>query len=157
MGEFAFKFPAILFALLGIVSIYRFTRIWYSERTAVLSAIILATTQGYYHFTNDVRTDVYLTNSVIAAIWLFSEQIRTNKGYYWIPAFVFVGIGMLAKGPLGIVVPALAMGTHLLLKADWKNIFRWQWLAGLSIIALVLSPMLLGLYEQFDFQPNKIV
>lgn len=157
MGEFAFKFPAILFALLGILSIYRFTRIWYSERTAVLSAIILATTQGYYHFTNDVRTDVYLTNAVIAAIWLFSEQIRTNKGYYWIPAFVFVGIGMLAKGPLGIVVPALAMGTHLLLKADLKNIFRWQWLAGLSIIALVLSPMLLGLYEQFDAQPYKIV
>jgi 4-amino-4-deoxy-L-arabinose transferase-like glycosyltransferase len=157
MGEFAFKFPAIIFALLGIYSIYRFTRIWYTERTAVLAAIILATTQGYYHFTNDVRTDVYLTNAVVAAIWLFSEQIRTNKGYYWIPAFVFVGIGMLAKGPLGIVVPALAMGTHLLLKADWNNLFRWQWIAGLAIIALVLSPMLLGLYEQFDAQPNKIV
>ena len=157
MSEFAFKFPAILFALLGIFSIYRFTRIWYTERTAVLAAIILATTQGYYHFTNDVRTDVYLTNAVIASIWLFSEQIRTNKGYYWIPAFVFVGIGMLAKGPLGIVVPALALGTHILLKADWKNLFRWQWLAGLAIIAMVLSPMLLGLYEQFDAQPNKIV
>jgi hypothetical protein len=49
------------------------------------------------------------------------------------------------------------MGTHLLLKADWKNLFRWQWIAGLAIIALVLSPMLLGLYEQFDAQPNKIV
>ena len=157
MGEFAFKFPAILFALLGIFSIYRFTRIWYTERTAVLAAIILATTQGYYHFTNDVRTDVYLTNAVVAAIWLLSEQIRTNKGYYWIPAFVFVGIGMLAKGPLGIVVPALAIGTHILLKADWKNLFRWQWLAGLAIIALVLSPMLFGLYEQFDAQPNKVV
>jgi 4-amino-4-deoxy-L-arabinose transferase-like glycosyltransferase len=64
---------------------------------------------------------------------------------------------MLAKGPLGIVVPALAMGTHLLLKADWKNIFRWQWIAGLAIIALVLSPMLLGLYDQFDTHPNKLV
>jgi 4-amino-4-deoxy-L-arabinose transferase-like glycosyltransferase len=157
MGEFAFKFPAILFALLGILSIYRFTRIWYTERTAVLAAIILATSQGYYHFTNDVRTDVYLTNAAIAAIWLFSEQIRTNKGYYWIPAFVCVGIGMLAKGPLGIVVPALAMGTHILLKSDWKNLFRWQWFAGLAVIALVLSPMLIGLYEQFDTQPNKIV
>ncbi len=157
MSEFAFKFPAILFALLGILSIYRFTRIWYTERTAVLAAIILATTQGYYHFTNDVRTDVYLTNAVVAAIWLLSEQIRINKGYYWIPAFVFVGIGMLAKGPLGIVVPALAMGTHLTIKADWKNLFRWQWFAGLAIIALVLSPMLIGLYEQFDTQPNKIV
>jgi 4-amino-4-deoxy-L-arabinose transferase-like glycosyltransferase len=157
MSEFAFKFPAILFALLGIYSIYRFTRIWYTERTAVLATIILATTQGYYHFTNDVRTDVYITNAVVAAIWLFSEQIRTNKGYYWIPAFVFVGIGMLAKGPLGIVVPALAMGTHLIIKADWKNLLRWQWFAGLAIIALVLSPMLYGLYEQFDAQPNKIV
>ena len=156
-GEFAFKLPAILFAILGIYSIYRFTRIWYPERTAVLSAIILATTQGYFHFTNDVRTDVYLTNAVIAALWLFSEQIRQNRGYYWIGAFFFVGIGMLAKGPLGLVLPAMGMGTHLILKADWKNIFRWQWLAGLAVVLLVLSPMLIGLYEQFDAQPTKIV
>ena len=157
VGEFAFKLPAIVFALLGIYSIYRFTRIWYPERTAVLSAIILATAQGYFHFTNDVRTDVYLTNAVIAAIWLLSEQIRNNRGYYWIGAFFFIGIGMLAKGPLGIVAPALALGTHLLLKGDWKNIFRWQWLAGLVVTGIVLSPMLIGLYEQFDLQPDKLV
>ncbi len=157
VGELAFKLPAILFALLGIYSIYRFTRIWYPERTAVLAAIILATSQGYFHFTNDVRTDVYLTNAVIAAIWLLSEQIRQSRGYYWIPAFFFIGIGMLAKGPLGIVVPVMALGTHLLLKGDWKNIFRWEWLIGLFITAIVLSPMVWGLYQQFDLHPEKTV
>jgi 4-amino-4-deoxy-L-arabinose transferase-like glycosyltransferase len=157
VGEFAFKLPAILFALLGIYSVYRFARIWYPERTAVLAAIILATSQGYYHFTNDVRTDVYLTNAVIAAIWLFSEQIRQNRGYYWVGAFFFVGIGMLAKGPLGIVVPVMAIGTHLLIKSEWSMIFKWQWLVGLIVVAIVLSPMLVGLYQQFDLQPDKMV
>jgi 4-amino-4-deoxy-L-arabinose transferase-like glycosyltransferase len=157
VNNLAYKLPAILFAILGIFSVFRFARLWYDRETAILAAVILATTQGYFHFTNDVRTDVYLTNSVIAAIWLLSEQLKFPKSWYWIPAFFFVGIGMLAKGPLGLVAPALAIGTHILIKQDWKSLFKWQWIAGLVVVVLVLSPMLYGLYMQFDSHPETLV
>lgn len=157
VNNLAFKLPAILFALLGIFSVFRFARLWYDRETALLAAVILATTQGYFHFTNDVRTDVYLTNSAIAAVWLLSEQIKSPKSWYWIPAFFFIGIGMLAKGPLGIVAPGLAIGTHLLITKNWSGIFKWQWLAGLVVTAIVLSPMLYGLYSQYDLHPETLV
>ncbi|MEZ5172541.1 MAG: glycosyltransferase family 39 protein [Bacteroidia bacterium] len=157
INNFAFKFPAILFALLGVFAVYRFGRLWYDRETGALAAIILGITQGYFHFTNDVRTDVFLTNSVIACVWLLSEQIKSPRSFWWIPAFFFAGIGMLAKGPLGLVVPALALGTHVLITRDFKLIFNWRWLAGLVVVLVVLSPMLLGLYQQFDAQPDKLV
>jgi len=157
VGNFAFKLPAILFALLGIFSVFRFARLWYDQETAILAAVILSTTQGYFHFTNDVRTDVYLANSTIAAVWLLSEQLKSPKSWYWIPAFFFIGIGMLAKGPLGIVAPGLAIGTHLLITKNWSGIFKWQWLAGLIVTTIVLSPMLYGLYSQYDLHPETLV
>ncbi len=157
IGNFAFKFPAILFAILGLISVFKFTKLWYDRETAILAAVLLATTQGYFHFTNDVRTDVYLTNSVIACVWMLSEQLKAPKSFWWIPAFVFAGIGMLAKGPLGLIAPTLAIGTHLLIKKDWKAILNWRWIAGVLILALVLSPMLYGLYTQFDIHPEKVV
>jgi 4-amino-4-deoxy-L-arabinose transferase-like glycosyltransferase len=157
VNEFAFKLPSILFSILGMYATYRFTKLYYSDRTAWLAALILGTTQGYFHFNNDVRTDTYLTNSVIASTWMLAAFIQNKKWYYWIGGFFFAGIAMLAKGPMGLVSPILAFGTHILLKNEWKVLWRWQWIAGLLVIGVVLSPMLIGLYQQFDLQPDKIV
>jgi len=157
MGTLAFKLPSILFSCLGIFATYKLARIYYSKETAVIAAIILATTQGYFHFNNDVRTDTYLTNSVITAIWLICEYLRNKKWTWFLAGFVMIGIAMLAKGPLGIIIPAIAIGTHLLIKRDWKSILRWEWIVGLLIVVVVLFPMMLGLYQQFDLHPQKIV
>lgn len=157
VNEFAFKLPAILFSCLGIYSVYRLTLLNYPRRTALLAALFLATTQGYFHFNNDVRTDNYLTNSVITAVWLLAEFLRSGKHRYWIGGFIFIGIGMLAKGPMGLVAPGCALGIHVVATRQWKLIFKWQWLAGIIVSLLVLSPMLWGLYAQFDLQPDKIV
>lgn len=157
INNFAFKFPAILFALLGIWSVFRFTKLWYNRETAIIAAAVLATSQGYFHFTNDVRTDVYLTNAVIASIWMLSEHLKSPKSFWWIPAFFFIGIGMLAKGPIGMMAPALAFGTHIVFKNEWKTLLNWRLYAGLIIVGFVLTPMLLSLYYQFDAEPQKWV
>lgn len=154
-SELAFKLPSILFSILGIYATYRLARLFYARETAVFAALMLATTQGYYHFNNDVRTDTYLTNSVIAACWMLAEFLYgQRKSFWWLGGFAFIGLAMLAKGPMGLVAPVAAFGVHILLKREWRSLFRWQWLAGLLVVAAVLSPMLWGLYTQFDMHPE---
>lgn len=157
VNEFAFKLPSILFSIGGIYAVYRFTLLYYDRQTATMAAAILATTQGYFHFNNDVRTDTYLTNAVIMSVWMLAEFLKTPRWYWWVSGFFMMGIAMLAKGPMGLVAPALALSTHFVLTRSWKDFFRWQWLAGLGIILIVLTPMMIGLYEQFDSQPAKWV
>jgi 4-amino-4-deoxy-L-arabinose transferase-like glycosyltransferase len=157
MGTLAFKLPSILFSCLGIFATYKLARIYYSKETAVMSALILATTQGYFHFNNDVRTDTYLTNSIITSVWLICEYLRNSKWLYLISGFIMIGIAMLSKGPLGIIIPAIAIGGDLLIRKEWKSIFKWEWLLGILVVFIVLLPMLIGLYEQFDLHPEKIV
>ncbi len=157
-SEFAFKLPSILFSIVGWYATYRLAALFYNGQTARLAALMLATSQGYFHFNNDIRTDTYLTNSVITAVWMLAEFLYGNrKAYWWMGGFACIGIGMLAKGPMALVAPAAALGTHILLKGEWKNLLRWQWLAGLAVSLVVLSPMLYGLYTQFDAQPNTMV
>ncbi|NJO02491.1 MAG: hypothetical protein HC880_13090 [Bacteroidia bacterium] len=55
------------------------------------------------------------------------------------------------------MVPVLAFSSHFALKRNWRAFFRWEWLVGLAIVALMISPMAIGLYRQFDLHPEKVV
>ncbi|MBE0649679.1 MAG: glycosyltransferase family 39 protein [Bacteroidales bacterium] len=157
VSNFAYKLPAILVAILGIYSTYRFAKLWYSRQTAVFAALILATSQAMFLMVNDIRTDVILLGFTMFAFWQLSEYLEKRKWLNLILSAVGIGGAMLAKGPLGIMIPALAFGSEFILKRQWKNILKYQWLVLLVIVAIILLPMCYGLYTQFDMHPEKVV
>jgi 4-amino-4-deoxy-L-arabinose transferase-like glycosyltransferase len=154
-GNFTYKLPSMLFTILGLFSTYRLGRMYYGRWTGYFSALILASCYAWFQFNNDVRTDALLAGCTIFAVWQLAEYATTKK---WI-ALILAGVGvagaMLAKGPIGAMVPALAIGTDLLLKRDWRTLFRWQWLLLIPVVLTCLSPMLYGLYEQYDATGGK--
>lgn len=155
ISNFAYKLPSLLFALLGIFSTYKLGKLLYSEKTGLLAALVFASCQAMFLMTNDVRTDTILTGVIIFSIWNIAAYDKSGKWISLIAGFTGIALAMLAKGPIGIMAPALAFGSHFILKREWKNIFRWQWIAGLLIVAVLLTPMLIGLYQQFDAHPEK--
>jgi 4-amino-4-deoxy-L-arabinose transferase-like glycosyltransferase len=60
ISNFAYKIPSVLIAILGIYSTYEFTKIWYNKEKAILSALIVSSTQAYFLFTNDIEQILYL-------------------------------------------------------------------------------------------------
>lgn len=157
VGNFTYKLPSVLILLLGIYSTYRLAKMWYTKDIARLATLIFASTQAVFLITNDVRTDINLVGLVIFSTWQISLYIRENKWRNLILGALGTAGAMLAKGPIGIVIPALAIGGDLILKRNWKAIFKYQWLIFLGIIAIVLLPMSYGLYMQFDLHPEKFV
>jgi len=149
ISDFAYRIPSFLASILAVYSTYRFARQWYSSNVANWSALILAACQAFFLFNQDVKTDNVLTSMVIFSIWQLSTFIKTSKPLPFILGFMGIGMAMLAKGPLGFMVPAAALGSHLLLQRDWKRIFNFRWLLGIPIILIVLSPFLVGLYQQW--------
>lgn len=152
VGTFSYKLPSLLFALLALWSTYRLTRLLYNERTAYMATLILATTQAFFVMNNDVKTDMYLIGSMTFAIWQLAWYVRGGKWWNMQLGFVGIGLGMLAKGPIGLVAPAMALGIDFLLRRDWKGLFRWQWLLGLPTLALILLPFCIGLHQQFGWR-----
>lgn len=154
-SNWAFKLPSLLFTLLGLISTYKLGHLLYNKRIGFVACIILLTSQATFLMNNDVRTDTILTGAVIFAVWQIMAFLFYHKRINLIFGFIAIGIAMLSKGPLGIMIPALAVGSYLLGRQNYKDFFRWEWLLGLGIIAIMLAPMTYGLYHQFDMHPEK--
>ncbi len=157
LHNWAYKLPSLLGTFAGVWAIYRFSKLFYAEQTARHAAFILASSIGLLVICNDVRTDTLLLGMTACAVWQLAEYVQFNRLKNLFFAAVFVGLAMLAKGPIGLVLPAFAVGTHLLVQRNWRQLFDWRWLLGLGVIGVVLAPMAWGLYQQFDLHPEKVV
>lgn len=148
LGNIQFKLPSVLASLLAIFSVFKTARIFYPKNIAYFAAVILATSEAFFFTTNDVRTDNLLIGFSTFAIWQILEYIQ--KPNYKNAALAGVGIGMamLGKGPMGFVFPMLAIGPHLLYTRQLKTLLNFKWLVAIPVVALLLLPMCIGLYNQ---------
>jgi 4-amino-4-deoxy-L-arabinose transferase-like glycosyltransferase len=149
VSNIAYKLPSFIFTLLGVYATYRLGKKLYSKQTGQIAALILYGCQAWFSFNNDVRTDTMLAGAVIFAVWALVEYIDSKQPLHFVLGFLFIALGMLAKGPLGLMIPLLAIGPYLLYKRDYKSIFNPRWVLGLAIVGIVLAPMVYGLYQQF--------
>ena len=155
--DWAYRLPSLFFAILSVYSTYRFTFLYYQKTIAQLSAMVLATSQAIFLITHDVRCDTMLMGWVILSIWQLAAWYETGKWKYFLLAFVAIAGGMMTKGPIALIVPVLSFVPHFILRREWKQFFRWEYLIGLLIIAILLIPMSIGLYLQYDLHPGKII
>jgi 4-amino-4-deoxy-L-arabinose transferase-like glycosyltransferase len=149
VSNFAFRLPSFLFTILGVYSSYRLASGLYNKNVGLITVIILVTCQAYFLFNHDVRADTMLTASVIFAIWQLHLFLNNNKFRNLALGFTGIGLAMLSKGPIGFVIPVLAFAPDIIYRRRRKDLFRWQWHAGLLILFLILTPMMIGLYKQY--------
>ncbi|WP_439506464.1 ArnT family glycosyltransferase [Sediminibacterium sp.] len=155
--DWAYRLPSLVVLLAGIYATYQFAKIYYGEEIGKLSAMILASSQALFLISHDVRTDTMLMGWVMLSIWQLAVWFKQQRWKNFILAFVFIGCGMMTKGPIALMVPGLAFASHFLLQRNWKQFYRWEYLIGIFIIGIILLPMCIGLYQQYDLQPGKLI
>jgi 4-amino-4-deoxy-L-arabinose transferase-like glycosyltransferase len=155
--NFAYRLPSILFAFLAIYATYRLARLLYGENIARIAALVLASCQGLFLWTNDVRTDTILMSCVATALWCIRECENGRRWYYVLGGTVAIACGLMTKGPIALFVVLFAFGCDWVLRRKWKLLFSPWHLLDAAIIALLLVPMSIGLYQQFDMHPEKLI
>ena len=89
------------------------------------SAIALASSGGMIIFSRAVSFDVIVTMTMTAAFACFfgAELEQNEKRRRWLLAgfYAFVGASLLAKGLIGIILPAGVVGLYLLLQRRWPS------------------------------------
>lgn len=148
LNHFVYRLPSILITLLGIFSTYKLGKKLYNEQVGLYSAIIYAANFAIFVINHDVRTDTMLTGLVIFTIWQLYAYLQDKKMLNLILGFVGIGLAISVKGPLGLLIPILALGPQLLYQHRWKDIFRPEWLLGLVVTFIVLLPMIYTVYQQ---------
>lgn len=154
--DWAYRLPSVLMLLLGIYATYQFTLLFYQRTIAQLAAIILASSQAVFLMVHDVRCDTMLLGWVMFSLWQLAAWYQTNQWKHFFLAFAAIAGGMMTKGPIALMIPVFAFVPHFVLRREWKQFFRWQYIPGLLIVAILLIPMSIGLYQQFDMEPGKV-
>ncbi|MCS6967011.1 MAG: glycosyltransferase family 39 protein [Cytophagales bacterium] len=157
VSNFTYRLGPLLVSLLGIYATYRFALLYYTYRAAYCASLVIASCMAYFLMNRDVRTDTMLTSWVIFSIWQIAAWLKgkeqaKNFWYYLLGGGWGIGCAMLAKGPIGLAVPTLAFASHFIYKKQWKNFFRLEWLILAAMVALILSPMIWGLYKQHGYE-----
>ena len=138
--DWAYRLPSFLFSLIAIYSTFRLAYIFYKKEIALLSALVLATSQAMFLINHDVRTDTMLMGWVTFSLWQLAAWYATNKWKYFLLGFIGIAGGMMTKGPIALMVPVFALVPHFILRREWKQFFRWEYLLGIFIIAIALIP-----------------
>ncbi len=140
LNETTIRFPSALYAVLGVLLVYWLGRKIYNAKTALLGAAILATMMVYQDQALSARVDMTLCFFVTLSLVLFYALYReylTNALWFYL-FFVLVGIGTLAKGPLGLLLPGLVAGSFALLERRWDKIKKFAFHPGV-VLTLVLA------------------
>jgi hypothetical protein len=140
LTEATVRFPSALYATLGILVIYALGRKIFDARTAFLGGAILATIMIYQDQALSARVDMTLCFFVTLNLTLFYYLYR---GYLTHPLWFYVfyslvGLGTLAKGPLGLVLPALVAGCLVVLRRRWDILGKFCFHPGV-MVALALA------------------
>ena len=141
LTEATIRFPSALYAVLGVLLVYWLGCRVYDARTALLGAAILATMMVYQDQAISARVDMTLCFVVILGLTLFFSLYRGFLSHpLWFYAFyAVVGIGTLAKGPLGIILIALVAGSFAVVERRWDSIRKFVFHPGVALMIVLAS------------------
>jgi len=155
VSNFAYKLPSFLATILGVWSVIKLGNLLYYKPIGKWAGLMFFTTQAMFLVNQDVRTDTILVGLIAFSSFHLLKWGMHGGHLHWIMGFAGAGFAMLAKGPLGLMVPLIAVAGYMLVSQKWKLLLRWEWIAGLVVVTLVISPALYGLWLQWDSQPQK--
>jgi 4-amino-4-deoxy-L-arabinose transferase-like glycosyltransferase len=140
VGEFAGRLPSALAALVTVLLVYEMGRRFFNASTSLLAGIILASSPLFCAAAHFANPDALLNACTVATLFFFWQAFRWGRGLWFVPAGLAAGLGMLAKGPVAVVLP---LGVCLLfltwsrrLGLLWDRRLAWACLA----CALVFVP-----------------
>ena len=143
VNEFAARLPYLLLAVLIAWLVWR----WVSRSSAQQAQLAVAMMSGtllYFVASAAVMTDLGLvlgTTLAMIGFWAaFEEGESARPKEVWL-LFIGLGIGLLAKGPIAVVLSGLPIGLWMLLtgnfKASWQRI---PWIKGTLLTLAIAAP-----------------
>lgn len=153
---FAYKFPSLLFTLLGTYSVFRLGKELYDRDTGKLAALIAASSFCYILANNDVRMDAILTACIAFASWQLMAFVHRKKIASLVWASLGLAIGFATKGHVGLVTPVMGILFYILYRREWKLLYDPRWLITIFLFFLFISPVVYCYYLQYDLHPEKV-
>lgn len=146
VSAFSARFFSAVFGAFTVLITFLYTRKLLSPRAGWLAAgVLLCSTHFVLQFHLAVP-DPYLIFFTTLAGFSFTEGfIRKKKGAIYL-AYLSIGLGILAKGPVAIALPGLAIAVFIIFSGNfsWQTIKTFRPVSGLFLALLIAVPWYAG-------------
>jgi 4-amino-4-deoxy-L-arabinose transferase-like glycosyltransferase len=138
IDETSDRLPSALAAIGALLLVYLLGERFFGRRAAWLAAAAFGSCFKVIWQARFGQIDMFLTALVTLGVWLWVRGYTEKRpGFYW-GFFLAAGLATLAKGPVGLLPPLLAILAFLWITGDREEIRRLRIGRGLLLWAAVM-------------------
>lgn len=138
--------------------------------TMILAALLLAYAAGNFEaglwgatglavaprlvmFGRRIFIDIYISMFMALTLTFFAlaERYPARRRLFLLLMYASVGLGVLTKGPVAAVLPALVFGIYLLIHRELKRITEMMIPLGLILALAIVVPWYAALYQRYGW------
>lgn len=148
VNEFGARIATLIAALATAALFWRWPHASAPRGAAAMaSALVLLSSVLGFLIAGAVATDVFMTFGMALSMIAFWNAISRDRpggaDRWWF--FVGLAIGLLAKGPVAVVMTGIALFAWLLWTRDWRRLWRaMPWLRGIVLTLALAAPWYLA-------------
>jgi 4-amino-4-deoxy-L-arabinose transferase-like glycosyltransferase len=149
ISEFAFRLPSAIASLAWMLAILHFTRQQSHSRTGFAAALIGATSAGTCVIGRAAIADALLNMFLVLSMFDIYRYLQDQRPAYRYRAFLWIGLGMLTKGPIALLIPGAVSAIVFALQGKSRAWYKAVLdPAGWAILLLVAGPWYLLEYQR---------
>ena len=155
LNEWAARAAPIFGAWLGAFAIYLFTRRWCSERAARIGVVVLLAQPLFYLGGQFANLDMLVAGFITATVLLLADAALCVERAQpcrraLAAAYAMAALGVLAKGLIGAVIPALVVTAWLAGRGRWRTLAALLWWPGVVVFVALVVPWFVMMQRRFD-------
>jgi 4-amino-4-deoxy-L-arabinose transferase-like glycosyltransferase len=140
VNEWAARLPSALAALMTLLTVYELGRRMFGARAGLWAGLVLATSFAFLGAAHFANPDALLVALGTLALALFWHDVDSG-GRGWLGGVgAAAGLAVLAKGPVGLVLPAGVAIFFLVWQRRLRNLCDWRLGWFLLLFLLVAVP-----------------
>jgi len=140
-NEWTARFPSAVAVLVMAIAFVTVARASLGPRGSIVAALIWMTNIGMIEKGRLIEIEaLYISLCGLAIIfWLSFLVQRKSPWLVWVPAFVFLGLGLLAKGPTHLIFFYAIVLAVLWQMKEWRLLIHPAHFAGLAIMLAIFA------------------
>ena len=141
VNEFAVRLPGLLLSIGILWLIWDLGKKHSGPVVAMLATVILAGTLYFFLDAGTVMTDPSLIFCITLVLVSFWHAVADGSKTWSYIFFIGLGLGLLAKGPIAVVLAGMPIFFWVLVHNQWRNLWhRLPWIKGIFLVLAIALP-----------------
>ena len=141
VNEFAVRLPGLFLSLVVLWLVWDLAKKHSGSFVAAITALVLSGTLYFFLDAGTVMTDPSLIFCITLVLVSFWHAVVDGSKVWSYVFFIGLGLGLLAKGPIAVVLAGMPIFCWVLLRNQWRNLWnRLPWIKGTLLMLAVALP-----------------